>query len=415
MFCGYGRILGYKPTEENVKREFDEFFSRLGNEVDTVKVFGSGSFLSEKQIPASMRRYFIEKCVQAGVKNLVIESRPEHITEGKLAEFKGLNLTVAIGLEVADDLMLDKINKGFKLKDYEQAVEKLKRGNVKVRTYLLANIPGEKEDTLEKSVNYTLEKSDSIVIINLLPHGNTPLFKLWINGEWNYLSKQEFKEKTKKWTSNSKIEFDAETFKFTPQFPQELKKPLVGVGEEYLTHPYFEVWQDYLTRWYEPPQDRTILFLPCSRKKPYSESETHKKIIEVLEKTNARRKFHEVMLSNAGLIPREFEDKYPFNNYDWDETLETEEVKKRYTEVTENRIVSYLIAHKEYIKQAYCYLKHDSESYQALEKACLKTNVKLTNLLSKQTYEKIKNQKKVLQNPEALKSLEEGLEHAHPT
>ncbi|MBM3309090.1 MAG: radical SAM protein, partial [Candidatus Altiarchaeales archaeon] len=127
MFCGYGRIVGYKPTEENVKKDFDLFFQNVGKDAGTVKVFGSGSFLDEKQVPASMRRYFIEKCAHIGVKNLVIESRPEHITESKLAEFRNLNLTVAIGLEAADDLILEKINKGFKVKDFEEAVEKLKK------------------------------------------------------------------------------------------------------------------------------------------------------------------------------------------------------------------------------------------------------------------------------------------------
>jgi len=345
IFCGYGRIAGQKPTEENLTREFDNFFSSLAERVDTIKVFGSGSFLDEKQVPENMRRNFIARCAQRGIRNLLIESRPEHITEGKLSGFRSLKLTVAIGLEAADDQILEKISKGFHTADYDKAVEEIRKAGANVRTYLLVNIPGEGEDTLEKSVEYALKRSDSTVLINLLPHGNTPLFRLWINGEWNYLTKKQFMEKTEKWKNNPKIELDPETFKFTPQFPPELKKPLEGVGEEYLTHPYFEVWQDYLVRWYQPPKDRTPLMLPCSRKKPYSESETHKKIISVLEETGTRKGFHEVMISNAGLIPREFEDKYPFNQYDWDESLETPEIKERYVQVTEQRIVNYLKAH----------------------------------------------------------------------
>jgi predicted RNA-binding protein len=184
---------------------------------------------------------------------------------------------------------------------------------------------------------------------------------------------------------------------------------LNGVGEEYLTHPYFEVWQDFILRWYKPVQGKIPLFLPCSNKKPYGESETHKRIIGMLESTSSRKLFHELMLSNPGVIPREFEDKYPFNNYDWDERLETEEIKKRYTEVTEQRIERYLKAHEEYIKKACCYLKPDSESYIALEEACKSLEIPLFNLLSREAYEKIKEEKKVLQTTEALKSLEEGL------
>jgi hypothetical protein len=407
IFCGYGRIAGYKPTQENLEREFNAFFERLPKDTKTIKVFGSGSFLDEKQIPADARKYFIKKCSESGVQELVIESRPEHITVEKLGDFNGIRLTVAIGLEVADDRLLDGVKKGFHLSDYERAVEAI-RTTAKVRTYLLVNIPNETDEILEKSVNYALAFSDSVVLINLLPHGNTPLFHQWVNGEWTFLSREEFAAKTERWKSNPKIELDVETFRFTPQFPPELKKPLNGVGEEYLTHPYFEVWQDYLLRWYQPPEGKNLLFLPCSRKKPYSESDTHRNIIAVLNKTNTRGLFHEVMLSNAGVIPREFEDKYPFNDYDWDERLETEEVKKRYIEVTEQRIMNYLKAHKEYINVC-CYLKPDSESYAALESACRHLNIKLTSFLTSEAYEKIKNGKKPLQSSEALIKLEEGL------
>jgi hypothetical protein len=409
MFCGYGRNTGYRPTEENLKREFDGFFSNTGGEVDTIKVFGSGSFLDEKQVPEKARAYFAEKCRERKIKKLVVESRPEHVSREKLAGFSGLELVVAIGLEVADDRLLDRINKGFHLKDYEKAVGEIHSAGAKTRTYLLVNIPGEREDTMDRSVEYALKHSDGVVLINLLPHGGTPLFKMWIDGEWNYLSRREFREKTKKWAENPRVELDEETFRFTPHFPADMRRPLRGVGEEYLTHPYFEVWQDYLVRWYEPPREKMPLMLPCSHAKPYSESETHHRVISILDKTGTRMRFHEMMISNPGVIPREFEDRYPFNNYDWDERFETEEIKKRYIEVTEQRIEKYLNAHKEYIKRAYCYLKPDSESYIALEKACAKAGFTLVNLLSIDAYKKAKKDPKPLQNPDALKSLEEGL------
>lgn len=408
-FCGYGRNNGYTPSEKNLKKEFNVFFDRIRDNTDTVKVFGSGSFLDDRQVPESMRAFFAKKCEEKKVKKLVIESRPEHISVEKLAAFSSLELTVAIGLEVADDRLLERINKGLRLADYEKAVGEIRKAGARVRTYLLVNIPGEDTDTLDRSVEYALRHSDSIVLINLLPHGDTPLFRKWVDGEWTYLSRPEFRDRTKKWSNNPKIELDEETFRFTPHFPPEMIKTLKGVGEEYLTHPFFEVWQEYLVRWYRPPENRMPLLLPCSRTKPYSKSETHRRIIGLLDKTGVRGLFHELMISNAGVIPREFEDKYPFNSYDWDEKLETDEIKRRYVEVTERRIEDYLKAHREYIKRAYCYLKPDSESYMALEKACAKTGFTLVNLLSEEAYEKTRMNSRPLQNPDALKSLEGGL------
>jgi len=410
FFCGYGRIVGQTPSEGNLLAKFGEFFSGLSKDADTVKVFGSGSFLDEKQVPPKARMFFVEECRKHGIKKLTIESRPEHITRDKLAEFSGVDLSVAIGLETADNEVLRRINKGFSVEDYAKAADTIKSCGFKVRTYLLVNPPYavDIKDNLRKSVEFAEKKSDTIVLINLLPHGNTPLMKQWLSGEWKYLSKKEFREITSEYAKNKKIELDEETFRFTPMFPE--KKRLNGVGEEYLTHPYFEVWQDYINRWYAPPESkRKLLFLPCAFKKPYSESETHRSIICVLEKNNARRRVHEVMISNAGVIPREFEDHYPFNAYDWDEALETKEIKERYIQVTAERIGSYLKAHSSYYDKVACYLRYDSESYKALEKACAETGVKFKNLLSKETQQKMENETSLLRKEDALKDLEKNI------
>ncbi|MBN2014653.1 MAG: DUF5591 domain-containing protein [Candidatus Altiarchaeota archaeon] len=410
LFCGYGASEGRKPESENMKRYFDLFFDTLEPEIDHIKVFGSGSFFDEQQMPAEGRRYFIERCRQAGIRKLMVESRPEFITPGVLGEFSDMQLEVAIGLEVADDRILDKINKGFHLRDFERAVEVLRSKDVKPRTYLLVNLPfvDDVQESLDSSVKYTLKYSDSIVLINLLPHYMSRLMKMWVRGEWSFLSKDEFYDIVGKWMNDPRIGVDVETFRFVPKFPSELREKLSGVGEEYLTHPHFDVWQDYLVRWYEVPKGKEIiLFLPCSHRKPYSESETHKKIIEKLNRLKVRDRIHEVMLSNAGVVPREFEDMYPFNAYDWDEGLETEEIKKRYIEVTAERIREYVKAHS--YDGILCFLKYDSESYKALNKACHELDLEFRNLLRMEIYEKIKKQKKPLQGEEALSSLSEAL------
>jgi len=410
FFCGYGRIVGQPPSAENLKEGFNRAFTGLTPDVDSVKVFGSGSFLDEKQVPAEARRYFIEECKKRGIRKLTIESRPEYVTKEKLVEFDGLDLNVAIGLESADNDVLRKISKGFTVEDYDKAADTIKSCGFKVRTYILVNPPFIKDvkENLKKSVEHALKKSDSIVLINLLPHGNTPLVKKWLSGEWNYLSRKEFRGITGEYAKNPKIELDEETFKFTPMFPD--KRKLVGVGEEYLTHPYFDVWQDYLNRWYAPPESKRIaLFLPCSYTKPYSESETHRRIIEALNKANARSKVHEVMLSNPGVIPREFENYYPFDSYDWDEKLETPEIKERYTKVTADRIQNYLRAHASYYDKVACYLRYDSESYKALEMACEKLGVKFKNMLSKETEGKLGGISGLLKRDEALKDLEDNV------
>jgi hypothetical protein len=408
FFCGYGRLRGAPPTAANVNECFDRFFATLRE--DEVKVFGSGSFLDEKQVPAEARRRFIRECGKRGVKRITVESRPEYVDGGVLSEFAGFELTVAMGLECADEEILKKLNKGYGRREYEEAAAKIRGAGAKVRTYLLVNPPfaSDINRSLDESVRYALAHSDTVVLINMLPHANAPLMRMWADGEWNFLGKWEFMDVVGRWKDDPRVEFDAETFRFVPSFPDDMKEPLEGVGEWHLTHPHFEVWQDYLLRWYEPPKGRILLFLPCANRKPYSESRTHQGIIRELERAG-RGGFHEVMLSNAGVIPREFEDKYPFESYDWDESKETKAIKERYVEVTAERIRNYLATHGARYSSVVCFLKHDSESCQALEKACLSLNIGWRNLLKEETYNRIRGEPRPLQSPDALADLAEGL------
>ena len=279
-----------------------------------------------------------------------------------------------------------------------------------MRTYLLVNPPfvTDVRRDLEESVEYALKHSDSVVLINMLPHANAPLSRLWVNGEWNFLSKWEFLDVVGRWGNDKRVEFDQETYRFSPAFADDVKTDLKGVGEWYLTHPHFEVWQDYLVRWYNPPEGRVLLFLPCANRKPYSLSMTHQGIIGVLNEVG-RRSFHEVMLSNAGVIPREFEEKYPFESYDWDESKETPEIKERYIQVTTERITKYLAAHSAQYKAVAAFLKYDSESYKALEKACKDLGITFKNLLTKETYDKVKDAPRPMQSEEALNDLGKNL------
>jgi len=412
VFCGYGRIFGAEPNATALEKVFKKFFAELPAGTAHVKVFGSGSFLDEKQVPAAARKSFVNACRKAGIKEVTVESRPEFITASKLKDFKGIKFHVAVGLETACNDNLELINKGFKVEDFEAAASIIHEAGGLVRAYLLANIPGVKnvKKDLDSSVTHALKFSDSVVVINLLPHGNTPLVKRWLSGEWTFLGREEFERACGKWRRHPKVELDEETFRFTPKIPKSLQENLTGVGERYLSHPHFEVWQDWLARWYQPPENRALLFLPCSKTKPYKDSKTHRAVISALEESSLRSRVHEVMLSNAGVVPRELEDNYPFNAYDWDERRETPEVKARYVEVTAERIQSYLRVHKKYSKVA-CFLKHDSESHQALDRACKKLKVKFTNLLREETFKKIKKYSSPLQSAEALHDLSEGVKN----
>ncbi len=393
IFCGYCRERTQMLPAQILKARIDQL---LLDPPEELKIFASGSFLDNNQFPSDFRQHLAEKCRTKNIK-LVFESRPEFITKDTLNDFKGVDLTVAIGLEVADNAILSKINKGFTKEDFAEAAETLHANGFKVRAYLIANLPFIKDikTSLHDSVKYAKKYSDSIIVINLIPHSKAPLLDLWLKGEWHPLSKKAFHELTQ----GLNVDLDEETFRFVPSFPNKKKKFWTGVGGELLENDHYRVWQEYLTNWYETPENKDrALFLPCSYKKPYSHSQTHTLIFHVLKKVSGSKRIHRIVISSPGVIPFEFNNRYPFTAYDWDEKLETPEIKKEYIRVNKARVKAYLETHN--YKKVLCFYKPSSESYQALKQACEELSIPLKNILTKNT---------PLHSTEALEQLEQAI------
>ncbi len=183
--CSYwseSRALSY----EFLKSQLDEVLDKLG-EIRILKVFTSGSFLDEREIPGELRAYFLDRCRELGVKKLIIESRPEFIDSKKLIDFRGLQVEVGIGLETANDFIREHcINKGFSFSDFTKTAEILKREGFRVKCYLLLKPPflSEREaivDLLESAEK--VRNLADVISINLTNiQKGTLVERLWEKG-----------------------------------------------------------------------------------------------------------------------------------------------------------------------------------------------------------------------------------------
>ncbi len=394
IFCSFSK----KPNtqEASVERLKGGLDLALKEDIFELKYLNSGSFLDEKQIPKEFRNYFFEKCNNSGISEVVVECLPEHVTKEVLRDIKKrrkkVRVSFALGLEVADDKVLKKIMKSFDVKTYEKTAILLKKHGFGVRTYLMTNLPNviDIKKSLEKSVDFALKRSDSIAIINTYPYGYSPLFSMWVERKWTPLDKNEFFDVCEKYENNKKVELFFDDYLTYPKFPDFMKQKIVGATSECLNHAHFDVWQEYFEIFYiVPPIKEYALFLPCAFRKPYSRSQTHKKILERLQGIAAYKKIHQIMISTPGIIPRDFESKYPFESYDWPEWEETEKIKKEYIGVTKKRVKRYLSKHK--YKKIFSYFKPDSESFIALKGACAELKVPLITLLDEKMYKEIKH------------------------
>jgi archaeosine synthase len=100
--------------------------------------------------------------------------------------------------------------------------------------------------------------------------------------------------------------------------PVHRDAPLLAVSREAFHRVEVTAWTRRLLDRYRPPESaRVLVLLPCSARKPYSASRTHRVILARLREVPNRAAVHEVILTSPmGLVPRELERTYPAAHYD---------------------------------------------------------------------------------------------------
>ena len=72
-----------------------------------------------------------------------------------------------------------------------------------------------------------------------------------------------------------------------------------------------------MERYQKPEHKRILLLLPCSAKKPYHTSKTHKRFASAIHTANHDTLVHEVIVTSPlGIVPRELDVFFPANSYD---------------------------------------------------------------------------------------------------
>lgn len=187
--CGYNIDARKDISSSDISQQFSNALAELGD-VGMLKVYTSGSFLDADEMPEDAVRGILGHCAEKGTK-LLVESRPEYITEARLDDVLATHddIEVAIGLESANDLVLKhSINKGFTVADYDRASALLSDKGVGLRTYVLLKPPYITEaeavaDTIA-TVKHAAERSGVISINPVNVQKRTVVERLWKS--WAY-------------------------------------------------------------------------------------------------------------------------------------------------------------------------------------------------------------------------------------
>jgi len=146
--CGYvaesveGGTVEHEALMDQIQACLDHEEANTGEPADLIKIYTSGSFLDEREVPAETRRAIAETFGDR--ERIVLESLPDFVDHAKLTDFTdhGLDVDIAVGLETATDrIRHDCVNKYFDFTDFEDACATANEAGAGVKAYLLMKPP----------------------------------------------------------------------------------------------------------------------------------------------------------------------------------------------------------------------------------------------------------------------------------
>ena len=131
------------------------------------------------------------------VKGIALATRPDCLPDEVLDLLEEINekfyVWVELGLQTVNDDIALKINRGYKLKVFEEAIEKLKKRNIDFVVHSILGLPGENKTGMLKTIDYIAHSGARGIKFHLLHlMKDTPMVKLYDNGELKFLSQEDY-------------------------------------------------------------------------------------------------------------------------------------------------------------------------------------------------------------------------------
>lgn len=199
--CSY---IAESPLEKVSSQDLVDIFKKQIEKYDiqpktVVKIFVSGSFLNEEEIPIKAREEILKILNQEEhVEEVVVESRPEYVTNQVIQACCSLIpdkiFEISMGLESSSDCIKEyKINKGFTNQDFQRAVDVVKdlKSDFKVtsKAYLFIKpiLTSEKDAIEDAVVSAQYAEDVGVDRISFCPatiHKGTLMEVLWRRGSY---------------------------------------------------------------------------------------------------------------------------------------------------------------------------------------------------------------------------------------
>ena len=147
-----------------------------------------------------LRKIYEEALSHEKIVGLAIATRPDCLGDDVLELLAELNkktfLWVELGLQTLNDDVAKYFNRAYETEIYEEASEKLNRLSIKFVTHIIIGLPKEENDDYLKTAIFAQNCGTWGIKIHLMyVVKNTPLEKLYLNGDLKVNTKEEYVEK----------------------------------------------------------------------------------------------------------------------------------------------------------------------------------------------------------------------------
>ena len=147
-----------------------------------------------------LRKIYQEALSHEKIVGLAMATRPDCLEDDVLELLAELNkktfLWVELGLQTLNDDVAKYFNRAYETEIYKEASEKLNRLNIKFVTHIIIGLPKEENDDYLKTAIFAQNCGTWGIKLHLMyVVKNTPLEKLYLNGDLKVNTKEEYVEK----------------------------------------------------------------------------------------------------------------------------------------------------------------------------------------------------------------------------
>ncbi|KXS42872.1 MAG: hypothetical protein AWU59_1421 [Methanolobus sp. T82-4] len=170
----------------------------------------------------------------------------------------------------------------------------------------------------------------------------------------------------------------------TPIIPENERSDKPLDTDELIYHPDMIRANEWVLDEYEAPETDVCIFVPCSKKKPYHESPSHKIFDKIIFSILKPEDVHIVVFGTCGITPRELDMEYPFMDYKFIMgKCNVAAVKRDFIKMESERLASYLEKTRNNYKHRIAYCIGDFR--KAMVKALEMTDVQVTIVPKEET------------------------------